>query len=153
MVMGIDIVQWWLVDWYCDGCSEVGLVEAVKSDQWSDVARWSEGINLVKPISQWIWHLWPSGGRLYLGKQKLFDCKQVLFCFVTLATCSRQSVIEWPVWPTGYDLCLKFYFVCHPGHWGTEFGVQLIFKFICSNRNLQRSLWPLRHSIPSSSST
>ena len=91
--MGIDIVQWWSVDWYCDGCSEVvmygvksGLVEAVKSDRirswWSDVARWSEGIvNLVKPISQWIWHLWPSGGCLYLGKQKTFLIANK-FCFV-----------------------------------------------------------------------
>ena len=51
------------------------------------------------------------------------------------------------MWPTVYDWCLKFCFVCHPGHWGTEFGVRLIFKFICSNRKLQRSLWLLRHSI------
>ena len=69
------------------------------------------------------------------------------FCFVTLATCSRQSVIEWPVWPTVYDLCLKFCFVGHPGHWGTGFGVRLIFKYTCSNCNLQSSPWPLRHSI------
>ena len=71
----------------------------------------------------------------------------VLFCFVTLASCSRQSVIKWPVWPTVYDLCLKFCFGGHPGHQGPGFGVRLIFKYTCSNCNLQSSPWPLRHSI------
>ena len=71
----------------------------------------------------------------------------VLFCFVTLASCSRQSVIKWPVWPTVYDLGLEFCFVGHPGHPGPGFGLRLIFKYTCSNCNLQSSPWPLRHSI------
>ena len=69
----------------------------------------------------------------------------VLFCH--LGRSGSIAIYYGPVWPTVYDLCLKFCFVCHPGPWGTSFGVRLIFKFICSNRNLQRSLWPLRHSI------
>ena len=67
--------------------------------------------------------------------------------FVTLATCGRKWVIKWPVWPIVNDWCLKFCFVGHPGPSGPSFGVRLIFKYTCSNCNLQSSPWPLRHSI------
>ena len=78
----INQVKWWSMEWSGDVWSEVGRMDAVKSDQWSDVAGWSEGVNLLKPISQWIWHLWPSGGCLYLCQHKTFWLRTsfVLFC-------------------------------------------------------------------------
>jgi len=69
-------------------------MDAVKSDRWSDVARWSEEVNLFPNEYGTFGH---QGDVYTFVNTKLFDCKQVLFCFVTLATCSRQSVIEWPV--------------------------------------------------------
>ena len=86
----------------------------------------------------------------FLGKLCACFFFGFLWTFVLFFHLDRSSIISiyyGPVWPTVYALCLKFCFVGHPGHWGTGFGVRLIFKYICSNCNLQSSLSPLRHSI------
>ena len=134
--MEMHSVPTWTTSQICCFCGDtVGLFASWLACVW----WWCTRAHLIHKLVFLLF--WGNCAIVFFGFLWTF----VLFCH--LGRSGSIAIDYGPVWPPVYNLCLKFCCVGHPGHWGTVFGVQLIFKYTCSNWNLKSSPWPLRHSV------